>query len=255
MKPAHSFIPRILLVAALLVLATSAPTFAATTATETSKPAAATKVKAKSVEEAEAAAAKRRDADAARRAKDSKFEAEKLDQAPFQENAEAKAKDSSGGGSIIRMLFGLAVVIGAIFGVQWLLKKWAAAKLDGAAGTSGLIDVVSTTVLSQGRALHLVRVADELVLVGATEHSISRLGALDARVLVGDLNGTVALPSATRHALPAAGQSSTSGFHGMLEGSLAGGAGATAAVAATAPVTEGPFLKRFIENLRISTAR
>lgn len=249
MKPAHALILRILLVATLLMPTLATPALAAT-ATPAAKQTATTP--AKSVEEAEAAAEARRAADAERRAKDSAFEAEKLDQSAFDEKADKEAASSGGGGSIMRMIFGLVIVVGAIFGVQWLLKKWAAAKLDGAAGTAGLIDVVSTTVLSQGRALHLVRVADELVLVGATEHSISRLGALDARVLVGDLNGTVALPSATRRALPAAGQTTGPDFHGMLEGSLAGGA---TAVAAVAPATDGPFLKRFIENLRLTTAR
>ena len=55
--------------------------------------------------------------------------------------------------------------------------------MQGVVGTSGVIDVVATTTLAQGRALHLVRVGDELVLVGATEQSITRLGDVDASLM------------------------------------------------------------------------
>jgi hypothetical protein len=50
--------------------------------------------------------------------------------------------------------------------------------------------VVGTTVLSPGRSLHLVRVGDDLVLVGSAEHAVTRVHAWtgdDARRLDGAL--------------------------------------------------------------------
>jgi flagellar protein FliO/FliZ len=231
-------------IVALVLTVTGATANAATT--PVAKPAAAAKQSKLSASE--------------RRAKGSSFERESLDQSAFVAASDSKKaeKQGSGGGTLLRALFGLAVVIGAIFGVQWLLKKWAAAKMDGVGGAAGLIDVVATTGLSQGRSLHLVRVADELVLVGSTEHSISRLGEFDARQLVGDTadaNSTFALPSATRRALPAAtGPTPINDFHGMLEGSLAGPSRLPSAAAQPA-ATEGSFLQRFVHNLRMQTAR
>lgn len=193
-----------------------------------------------------------------RRAAESSFERESLDQAAFDSGTKEVEQKRSGGGSIMRGLLGLAVVIGLIFGVQWLLKKWAKAKVDGVNSSAGLIDVVATTGLSAGRTLHLVRVADELVLVGATEHSITRLGDFDARQLVGDsadANSTFALPSTTRRALTAgSGAAPANDFHGMLEGSIVGSVAVAAAAPADAAVG-GSFVSRFLHNLRLQTAR
>ena len=49
-----------------------------------------------------------------------------------------------------------------------------------------LIDVVTTTSLGPNRSLHLVRVGDEIVLVGSTDHSVNivaRIGGDDAALI------------------------------------------------------------------------
>jgi flagellar protein FliO/FliZ len=75
------------------------------------------------------------------------------------------------GGSIVRTIVGLAIVIGVIFGLTWVLRQVKTSKASHAAG-SGLATVASLP-LGQNRSLHLVRAGDELVLVGAGEHGVT----------------------------------------------------------------------------------
>jgi flagellar protein FliO/FliZ len=79
---------------------------------------------------------------------------------------------SSAGADVIRTIVGLAVVLGVIYGVYWLLKSSARAK---AGRGDERIGVIATTPLAPNRSLHLVRAGDELILVGATDHSITPL--------------------------------------------------------------------------------
>ena len=79
---------------------------------------------------------------------------------------------SSAGADIIRTIVGLAVVLAVIYGVYWLLKSSARAKSGRA---DERIGVIATTPLAPNRSLHLVRAGDELILVGATEHTITPL--------------------------------------------------------------------------------
>lgn len=215
------------LLVALVALCAAAPSAGAETAPAT-KPQAA-----KQPDEPSAAE---------RRAASSEFEREKLDQKAFDES-ERKASDGKesgggGGGSVARAVFGLVVVLAAIYGVHWLLKKWGQSRLQGVAGRSGVIDVVATTPLAQGRALHLVRVGGELVLVGATEQSITRLGEVDASVVSS-----------------AAGDHGHAEFQTMLTGAMYGTQPGVPASMGGARSAQQPFLRRFVDNLRMSTAR
>jgi flagellar protein FliO/FliZ len=84
----------------------------------------------------------------------------------------AEAVGSSGGG-LVRTIVGLAVVIGVIYGLTWVLKQVKASKQDTTAG-SGLASV-ATLPLGTNRSLHLVRAGDEVVLVGAGEHGVTHI--------------------------------------------------------------------------------
>lgn len=182
--------------------------------------------------------------DAARRAKGSAFERETLDQKAFTTKTTAK-KPSSGGGSIARMLFGLLVVGGLIFAIHYLLKRWGRARANAGGGTAGVIDVVATTQLAQGRAVHLIRVGNEVVLVGATEHSITRLGEVDQRTL----------------GLAGVGTPETGSFTSLLQGAIE--VAPASAPLPLAQLTSGSggtsvkptFVGRFVENLKLNTAR
>lgn len=225
MKPAPVLIAFAVLAMSLFI---AAPMAQAATASD--KPAAA-------------ATAKDKPSAAERRAAGSKFEREKLDQSAFDKaEADSRDKDSSSGGggsgSVMRGILGFIVVLGSIYGIHWLLKKWGQSRLQGVTGTAGVIDVVATTPLAQGRALHLVRVGGELVLVGATEQSITRIGDVDATVIGQQMGG--------------AGKGE---FQAMLSGAMYGSQPGVPGGMGGARSASEPFIKRFLDNLRLSTAR
>jgi flagellar protein FliO/FliZ len=97
-----------------------------------------------------------------------------------------------GGGSIVRTIVGLAVVIGVIYGLTWVLKQVKASK-SSVAGSAGL-ETLATLALGTNRTLHLVRAGDEVVLLGAgdggvtpirtyTEQEARALGLLEQETL------------------------------------------------------------------------
>jgi flagellar protein FliO/FliZ len=104
----------------------------------------------------------------------------------------------SAGADVVRTIVGLAVVLGVIYGVYWLLRSAARAK---SGRPDERIGVIATTPLAPNRSLHLVRAGDELILVGATEHSITplRVYTADEAMLVEGSGGDMplSLPPAT----------------------------------------------------------
>jgi flagellar protein FliO/FliZ len=91
----------------------------------------------------------------------------RLDPAPAAEHS------SGGGGGIVRTIVGLAVVIGVIFGLHWLLKQVKGSRES--RSTGGGLQPLSTLALGPGRSLHLVRAGNEIVLVGSAEHGVTPL--------------------------------------------------------------------------------
>ena len=220
--------------AALTLVLVAAPFAAAAQEPASSTAATAEKV----AEEDKPSAAERRKAS-------SEFEREKLDPSAFEEEEKSSkddgggsAEESGSGGSLARALFGLVVVLGVIYGVHWLLKKWGKSRLEGVAGSSGIIDVVATTPLAQGRALHLVRVGEELVLVGATEQSITRIGEVDASTMTA-----------------MSGNQGKGEFQAMLSGAMYGQQPGVPAGMGGAGSADKGFVARFLDNLRMTTAR
>ena len=88
------------------------------------------------------------------------------------EGLPAPGGGGTSGGTIVRMFAGLAVVLAVIYGVYWLLRTQRRSK---GMQTDERIGVLATTTLAPNRTIHLVRVGDELLLVGAAENSISPL--------------------------------------------------------------------------------
>ena len=90
------------------------------------------------------------------------------------ETAEEPAKAAAtggGGGGIARMIVGLAVVIGVIYGLAWVLRQVKASK-EGTA-TGGGLSQVSSLPLGPNRSVHLVRAGSDLVLLGVAEKGIT----------------------------------------------------------------------------------
>jgi flagellar protein FliO/FliZ len=76
-----------------------------------------------------------------------------------------------GGGSIVRTIVGLAIVIGVIYGVAWVLRQVKAGREPKPTG-AGLASLASVP-LGSGRSLHLVRAGRDLALVGVAEHGVT----------------------------------------------------------------------------------
>jgi flagellar protein FliO/FliZ len=84
----------------------------------------------------------------------------------------------SGSGAFVKMVVGLAIVLGLIYGIYRLLKKFS--NREATVRDIGAMKVVATTQLSPARALHLLRVGDELVLVGSAEHGVTPIRVYSA---------------------------------------------------------------------------
>jgi flagellar protein FliO/FliZ len=98
----------------------------------------------------------------------------------------ASAPDT--GSSLGRLVIGMLVVGALIFALRWFLKR---TNRDRSVQATGSLEIVATTPLAQNRAVHLIRVGDELVLVGSAEQGVTPLrvyNAAEARTLDATLN-------------------------------------------------------------------
>jgi flagellar protein FliO/FliZ len=77
----------------------------------------------------------------------------------------------TGGGSLVRTIVGLAVVIGVIYGLYWILKQVKSSREEKASGQG--LSSLATLPLGPSRSLQLVRAGRELVLVGVSEHGVT----------------------------------------------------------------------------------
>jgi flagellar protein FliO/FliZ len=76
-----------------------------------------------------------------------------------------------GSGSIVRTIVGLAVVIGVIYGIYWILKQVKSSREEKATGQG--LSALATLPLGAQRSLQLVRAGRELHLVGVSEHGVT----------------------------------------------------------------------------------
>jgi flagellar protein FliO/FliZ len=96
----------------------------------------------------------------------------------------AQTAQASSGGSLVRTIFGLLFVLGVIYALYWLLKKVKQAKESANSGTG--METIASLTLGTNRSLHLVRVGNEIVLLGAAEHAVTpirRYSEPEARAL------------------------------------------------------------------------
>jgi flagellar protein FliO/FliZ len=103
---------------------------------------------------------------------------------PLNLDRPAQTVESGGGGGIVRTVVGLAVVLGVIFGLHWILKQVKVSRET--RSTGGGLDTLSTLQLGPGRSLHLVRSGSEIVLVGSAEQGVTPIRVYsedEARVL------------------------------------------------------------------------
>jgi flagellar protein FliO/FliZ len=128
-----------------------------------------------------------------------------LDLSEAEPVTEAATSGADGGG-IVRMIVGLAIVIGVIYGLSWVLRQARAAK-EGQA-TGGGLAAISSLPLGPNRSVHLVRVGTDLVLLGAAEKGVTPIRtysedeARDAGLIADDFDITASVAAAPK---PAAG--------------------------------------------------
>jgi flagellar protein FliO/FliZ len=76
------------------------------------------------------------------------------------------------GGSLVRTIVGLAIVIAVIYGLTWILRQAKAAK-NPAKGAG--IEQIASLPLGTNKSVALVRVGTELHLLGIAEHSVTTI--------------------------------------------------------------------------------
>src|SRR3954469_10596234 len=86
-----------------------------------------------------------------------------------QKTAQTAAPGASGG--LVRTIVGLAIVIGVIYGLYWVLKQVKSSREEKATG-QGLAALAALPLGAQ-RSLQLVRAGRELHLVGVSEHGVT----------------------------------------------------------------------------------
>ncbi len=83
--------------------------------------------------------------------------------------------DDNLGGSLYRMLLSLVLVIALAFGVMYVSKK-ILPKVSGVSGKR--VRVIETVSLGSRRAVHLLEVGGQQILIGSTQNTITRLAEL-----------------------------------------------------------------------------
>jgi flagellar biosynthetic protein FliO len=95
----------------------------------------------------------------------------------------------------LEVFFKLIVVVALIYGCALLLRRWNASP---ARTRVRQMSVLETVHLSPRRALHLVRVGDQVLVIGATDQSVNLISEMDSLVADGTLttDGESPLPFA-----------------------------------------------------------
>jgi flagellar protein FliO/FliZ len=80
------------------------------------------------------------------------------------------ATTASSGGGLVRTFVGLAIVLGVIYGLYWVLKQVKSSRETAASGQG--LESVATIPLGTNRSLHLVRAGKELMLLGVADQAV-----------------------------------------------------------------------------------
>ncbi len=97
-------------------------------------------------------------------------------------SAQSALQGSATSGAAVHMLFGLALVLALIYVLYRLLKR-SAGKQQKSSGTiqgDDWMSVVASTPLAPSRSIHLVRVGEEIVLVGSAEQGVTPIRVYSA---------------------------------------------------------------------------
>ena len=101
-----------------------------------------------------------------------KFESGKLNLSAS--SASHHATSGGAGGSIVRTIVGLAIVIAVIYGLSWIIRQSKASK-NPAKGVG--LEQIASLPLGTNRSVSLVRVGTEFHLLGVSENSVTTIRA------------------------------------------------------------------------------
>jgi flagellar protein FliO/FliZ len=82
------------------------------------------------------------------------------------------AAAGSAGGSIVRTVVGLAIVIAVIYGLTWIMRQ---AKMSKNPAKGVGLSQVASLPLGTNRSVSLVRVGSDLHLLGISEHNVTTI--------------------------------------------------------------------------------
>ncbi len=150
-------------------------------------------------------------------------------------------------GSVVLVVLRLLVSLGVVLTLLVLLARWARKRgLGGAVGSrAGVqVEVLSRRALGRGSALHVVRVGEQVLVLGVTDQHVSLLRELDPQVLeVVEPEQEAPVVAAPTIALaPAAAPDFAAVLRAQADGTgldLGPAATVSVAVAPAAPVTRG----------------
>ncbi|HVO54568.1 MAG TPA: flagellar biosynthetic protein FliO [Solirubrobacterales bacterium] len=97
--------------------------------------------------------------------------------APLDLSGHAASAHAASGGSLVRTIVGLAVVLAVIFGLRWVLKQVKASREEKAQGNG--LSSMATLPLGSNRSLHVVRAGKEVLVVGSGEHGVTPVRSYD----------------------------------------------------------------------------
>ncbi len=83
---------------------------------------------------------------------------------------------------LIKLSFGLLVVVGLVFFLAWLVKKMQLVQ----SSNNGLIKIVSAISVGQRERIALIQVGEEQLLIGLTPGRIDKLHTLQKAIETGD---------------------------------------------------------------------
>ncbi|MEW6014644.1 MAG: flagellar biosynthetic protein FliO [Candidatus Zixiibacteriota bacterium] len=92
---------------------------------------------------------------------------------------QVKRENSSAWLSALKLAGAMIVVIGAIYGFLFLLRKMMGKRLS-SNRNQRFLELLETTYIGQKKSISLVRFADRAILIGSSENNIAPLAELDS---------------------------------------------------------------------------
>ena len=135
----------------------------------------------------------------------------------FKATTASHAATASSGGSILRTIVGLVIVIAVIYGLTWIVRKL---KTKDAPAAGDGLERIASLPLGANKSVALVRVGSELHLLGVGDHSVTGIRSFSEDEAV-ELGLPVTPPGSL---MSGRGDGESAGFTGALRAVASGDA-------------------------------